>query len=91
MRWALKQRVIRNVRRRFTHGLGAHRFVKGDLPILEDVMKETTSAAISFEVIAVQPGVSRNELPTGMKNLLAASSDDLIRGGSRKLRVLASE
>jgi hypothetical protein len=78
------------VRRRFTRGLGSHRFIKGDLPTLERLLVETPPAKIEFEFIAVQPGLRKQDLPTELGNMLAAASDFLVRGNFRPLRILAS-
>jgi hypothetical protein len=89
--WALKQRIAGTIRRRFTHGIGSHRFIKGDLDALEHLLSVTTAAQIDFEFIAAQPGLLKDGLPAPLSNLLAASSDYLVRGGFQPLRVLASE
>ena len=89
--WALKQRILSNIRRRFTQGIGSHRFVKGDLEILTRLLNEATPAQIDFEFIAVQPGLRKDRLPPELANILAAASDHLVRGGFRPLRVLGSE
>lgn len=88
--WALKQRVLSNVRRRFTERLGSHRFVKGDLARLEEMLNGATPAQIEYEFIAVQPGLSKQGLPNELANILAAASDHLVRGNFRPLRVWAS-
>jgi hypothetical protein len=88
--WALKQRISASIRRRFTQQIGSHRFVKGDLDAIEALLEATTAAQIDFEFIAVQPGLLKNDLPTELGNLLAASSDYLVRGNFLPLRVLAS-
>lgn len=88
--WALKQRILQNIRRRFTQNIGSHRFVRGDLQTLAAILDEATSAQILFEIVAVQPGLRKAGLPAELGNLLAAASDHLVRGGFRPLRVLGS-
>lgn len=88
--WALKQRVIGHVSRRFQNGLGGSRFVKGTLESFEDLLVARAAAQIEFEFIAVQPGIQSDGLPPKLAHLLAASDDYLIRGGFRRLRLLAS-
>ncbi|MBN9334565.1 DEAD/DEAH box helicase family protein [Devosia sp.] len=88
--WALKQRAISHVSRRFRNGLGGARFVKGTLEELEDLLSKHAAAQIDFEFIAVQPGLRRIDLPDKLAHLLAASDDYLVRGGFRRLRVMAS-
>ena len=89
-RWALKQRVLASIRRRFTLNIGSHRFVKGDLAKLETLLAESAAAQIEFEFIAVQPGIRKAGLPVPMGNVLAAANDHLVRSGFRPLRVMAS-
>src|SRR5262249_52906920 len=70
--WARKQRIAVSVRRRFTHQIGSHRFVRGDLDLLERILDETTAALIDYEFIAVQPGLLKNGVSAEISNLLAA-------------------
>lgn len=88
--WALKQRILSNIRRRFTQNIGSHRFVRGDLDHLTELLETATPAQIAFEIVAVQPGLRKARLPTEFANLLAAASDHLVRGGLKPLRVLGS-
>lgn len=90
VRWALKQRVLATIRRRFNARIGSHRFIKGNLDLLTRLLGEATPAQIEFEFIAVQPGLLKNNLPVEQSNLLAAANDHLIRGGFKPLRVLGS-
>ena len=88
--WALKQRILSNIRRRFTQNIGSHTFVRGDLEALTQLLDNTTAAQIEFEFIAVQPGLKKEGLPQELANLLAAASDHLVRAGYRPLRVMGS-
>jgi len=88
--WALKQRVLGNIRRRFTQHKGSARFVKGDLDHLERLLTDAVAAQIDFEFIAVQPGLKKDGLPPDLGNVLAAASDHLMRGNFRALKVMAS-
>jgi superfamily II DNA or RNA helicase len=88
--WALKQRVLANIRRRFNQNIGGHRFVKGDLDLLERLLTDAAAAQIEFEFIAVQPGLRKTGLPADLSNVLAAASDHLVRAGFRTLKVMAS-
>lgn len=88
--WASKQKILSNVRRRFTQNIGCHRFIRGDLMQLTELLESIAPAQISFEFVAVQPGLSKSGLPAELANLLAAASDHLVRGGFLPLRVLAS-
>lgn len=88
--WALKQRVLANIRRRFTQHKGSARFIKGDLDYLERLLTDAAAAQIDFEFIAVQPGLKKDGLPPDLGNVLAAASDHLMRGNFRALKVMAS-
>ena len=90
VRWALKQRILTNIRRRFTQNIGGHRFIRGSLDQLENLLQGATPAQIDFEVIVVQPGLKKAGLPAELSNVLAAASDHLVRGGFRPLRVIGS-
>ena len=89
--WALKQRILSSIKRRFNNRVGSHRFVKGDVALLEDVLREATPAQIAFEFIAVQPGLAKSGLSPELENILSATSDHLVRGGFLPLGVIASE
>jgi len=88
--WALKQRVLANVRRRFNNRKGSARFVCGDLDRLDVLLSGAAAAQIEFEFIAVQPGLRKAGLPAELGSVLAAASDHLVRGGFRPLKVMAS-
>jgi superfamily II DNA or RNA helicase len=70
---------------------GASTFLKGDKNELQRIIKRARIIQTSFEVIIVQPGVSRSSLPIEMGHLLATANDYLIRGRSGPLRVWASD
>lgn len=89
--WALKQRILSHIRRRFNQNLGSHTFVRGTLAELSDLIEQVTPAQIDFEFVAVQPGLARGNLPPEFCNLLAGASDHLVRGGFLPLRILGSE
>lgn len=88
--WALKQKILTHVRRRFNSRIGSHRFIRGDLDAMEQILTDAAAAQIEFEFIAVQPGLQKQNLPNALANVLAAASDHLIRGGFRPLKVIAS-
>lgn len=89
--WTGRQKIADRIRRRFQGRVGSHTFVKGDLATLEKLLADTFSLNISFEVVAVQPGLMKRGLPTTMANVLAAASDYLARGGLKPLRIIASD
>jgi superfamily II DNA or RNA helicase len=65
-------------------------FLKGDKSELERVVKRSRVTPVGFEVVIVQPGISRASLPIEMSHLLATTNDYLIRGRCGPLRVWAS-
>ena len=91
VRWALKQRVLSTIRRRFNERKGGHRFVRGDLDQLTDLIEGATAAQIDFEFVVVQPGLKKQGLPAEHSNILAAASDHLVRGGFMPLRIIGSQ
>lgn len=88
--WASKYRIVASVRRRFTHGIGSHRFIRGDLAVVEGLLTPATPATIDYEFVAVQPGLRKEGLTIEISNMLAAASDHLVRGGFKQLRIMAS-
>ncbi|MBK8245375.1 MAG: DEAD/DEAH box helicase family protein [Saprospiraceae bacterium] len=88
--WTSKQRILDNIRRRYTQRIGAHTFVKGNLEELESLLTGATAASIDFEFIAVQPGLKKDGLTAELSNMLAAGSDYLKRGGYLGVRILSS-
>jgi superfamily II DNA or RNA helicase len=65
-------------------------FLKGSKTELRSIVAKAKSMPTRFEIVVVQPGISRAMLPERMANVLAAS-DDYIRSHCEALRVLASE
>lgn len=88
--WTTKQRILKNIKRRFTTNIGSHTFVKGNLELLEDLLGPATPASIDYKFIAVQPGLKKEGLPLEISNILAASSDHLLRSGFKPLLILSS-
>ncbi len=88
--WAHKHRMLAHIKRRFQGNIGGHRFVRGDLDSLTELMENVTPAQIEFEFVAVQLGLKKDGLPPEQANLLAGASDHLVRGGFKPLRVLCS-
>ncbi|HPQ72007.1 MAG TPA: DEAD/DEAH box helicase family protein [bacterium] len=88
--WALKQRILSHIRRRFTQNIGGHRFVKGDMDLLDRILAEATPAKIDYEIVAVQPGLKKNGLPQRLAHILSAASDYLARGNLLPLRIISS-
>ncbi len=88
--WARKQRIMSSIRRRFTKNIGSHRFLRGDLGTLEQLLAPAAPASVDFEFIAVQPGLRKEGLTNEISNMLAAASDYLVRAGFKPLRIFSS-
>jgi hypothetical protein len=88
--WAAKLRIIENIRRRFENNIGAHKFVRGSLDVLEQLLQATSASAMDYEYIAVQPGLKSDGLGQEVLSILASASDYLVRGGFKPLRIICS-
>jgi len=83
-------RLLEHVEGRYNRGAGACHFVKGNLEAFLGLVRLHSRNDFQFEIVIVQPGIARDQLSPRMANLLAATSDHLVRGGFSRLRVLAS-
>ena len=63
---------------------------KGDFDTLRRVVDSHTRAAFRFEMVVVQPGISRDGLSPKAGHLLSAVNDYIVRGGFSSLCVLGS-
>jgi hypothetical protein len=88
--WTSKNRIIESIRRRFNGNIGSHRFVRGNLPALEELFRSTAPAYMDFEFIAVQPGLQKEGMTDELSNMLAAASDYLVRGNYKAMRIMSS-
>lgn len=88
--WTSKHRILQNIKRRFTHKIGSHKFIKGDIELLESFLTPASSASIEYKFIAVQPGLKKEKLPTEISNILASANDHLVRAGFKPLQLLSS-
>jgi len=69
---------------------GGSRFVKGELPQLEEIFARARRKHIRYEVVLVQPGITKSGLSDKQANVLAAASDFLKNVRGEKLAVMAS-
>jgi len=88
--WARKQRILNSIRRRFNQNVGEHRFLRGDMESLEELLSTVAPASIDFEFVAVQPGLKKENLPEEILHMLAAANDYLIRANFKPLKILSS-
>ena len=75
---------------RFQRRAGASTFIKGDGDRLRHLVQSHARAEFDFEMVVVQPGITRDGLSSRIANLLSATNDHLVRGGFSSLRVMAS-
>lgn len=69
---------------------GGSRFVTGELPVLVAILERAKRKNVRYEVVLVQPGISKSGLSEKQANVLAAASDFLKNVRGEKLNVLAS-
>jgi superfamily II DNA or RNA helicase len=80
----LDQIVYRNRTRRDSA------FVKGEKTELKQIVARSKIMPTSYEIIIVQPGVSRSVLPERLGHILASANDYIVKSQCGPLRVLAS-
>lgn len=66
-------------------------FLKGEKTVLRQVIARTKVVPTSYEIVVVQPGISRSNLPERLAHILAASNDYIIKSQCGLLRVMASD
>ena len=69
---------------------GGSRFVKGDPPTLGGILERAKRKNVRYEVVLVQPGISKSGLSEKQTNVLAAANDFLKNVRGEKLTVMAS-
>ena len=82
--------LLERIERRYSSGAGAARFVYGDVNDLKELVGSRGPALFDFEMVVVQPGISRATMSEAMANILAAANDYLVQGGFRSLRIMGS-
>jgi len=90
--WATKRQLREAIRRRVKSRPFKSRFLagKGTLSEVDRLLGDNLRMALAFEIVIVQPGISRVALLPGVSALLASASDFLVRGGCAPLRIQAS-
>ena len=84
-------RLLDRLEGRFRRRAGESTFIKGDSDSFRQLLQSHGRAAFGFEIVAVQPGITRDGLSPRIANLLSATNDYLVRGGFSALRVMASQ
>jgi superfamily II DNA or RNA helicase len=87
------KKLSTNLRRRHQSWTkrGGSRFLKGDLKTLSYFVERSRKVPVKFEVILVQPGMSKSTLTPGMAKLLGTTELFLKRTTEAEFRVVASE
>ncbi len=83
-------RLLRQIEGRYNRRAGASRFIKGGCDTLRQIVQSRRRADFQFEIVAVQPGIPRDNLSSRITNLLSATNDHLVRGGFSPLRIMGS-
>lgn len=70
---------------------GFDRFIKGSLPLLHQFKKMTHTHDIVFEVVIVQPGLSKSKVSKEILALLGSTEMFLLKTSNARFRVMSSE
>jgi len=70
---------------------GFDRFIKGSLSLLHQFKKMTHTHEIVFEVVIVQPGLSRSKVSKEILALLGSTEMFLLKTSNARFRVMSSE
>lgn len=79
--------LLEKLRKRLQDG---SRFVQGDLLTLSGIIERARRKHVRYEVVLVQPGISKSALSDKQANVLAAASDFLKNVRGEKLNIIAS-
>jgi len=79
--------LIKHVRRRSQDG---SRFIRGNLAQFERIMNEAKTRRLTYQLIAVQPGIARSQLENTNGSVLAAANEYLHQIGANDLIVWGS-
>jgi hypothetical protein len=65
-------------------------FLKGEKTALRQIVARSKALQISYEIVIVQPGISRSNLPDKLAHILQSSNDYIMKSQCGLLRVMAS-
>ena len=82
--------LLERIERRYANGVGEARFVCGDVDGIKELVQSRGRALFDFEMVVVQPGISRATLSQAVANILAATNDYLVHWGFRSFRIMGS-
>lgn len=71
-------------------GKQSQKFLKGTMDDFKKLIEEAKDMRTTFEIVIVQPGITKGNLGERMAEILAATSDYVIQGGCQKLKVISS-
>lgn len=83
-------KLFERINRRFSDKKGASTFLKGDIELFRSLVCEVPPAAITFKIIAVQPGISANSITEKLGNILGAVDDYLVRERHEHFYIMGS-
>lgn len=88
--WCLRDcgLLLKHVRRR--KRLAKPRFLKGDFDQFRDLIALSKSRKVVYEMVIVQPGVTKSRIDTELSSLLAAAHDYILEADCEKLVVWGS-
>ena len=85
--WCDLPRLVAKLKDRHARRIGVATFLTGDAAALDRLV---ASRPVRFEMVVVQPGVSRSSLEPKLAEVLGAAVSHLIRAGHREMRVIGS-
>ncbi|HEV2149799.1 MAG TPA: DEAD/DEAH box helicase family protein [Longimicrobiaceae bacterium] len=83
-------RILSQVNRREREVEGSC-FLKGDRSLLKEVLNESRNAGLRYEMVLVQPGISRLKMKDNVATVLAAADRFIINHNCEGLRIWGSE
>lgn len=83
------RRLLEHMRRRAAKTV-LPKYEKGDEAVLGGLLERTRAMKTSYEIVVVQPGLSKRRLPEELKRIIGSASEYVVRTRSGRLRVMAS-
>ncbi|MFD2368878.1 DEAD/DEAH box helicase [Brevibacillus sp. GCM10020057] len=95
VQWTQRNNILQNKLKRrkdnkLKHRTLQNRFIVGNEEILDKLFEQANLKHNSYEIIIVQPGITKGKLDNKIAEILAAANDYLIGSGCQKLRVMSS-
>jgi superfamily II DNA or RNA helicase len=87
----LLKKILDRKERALEDLVGASRFRKGSEELLRLVIQNTRIKRSVYEIIAVQPGITKSKAESKILGLLAAANDYIIGGNCERLKIIASD